>query len=96
MPASRTRITTAFHLSGGEYPEGSLEALFVEELARLQPTAGDMGMLKDSVLGVWHDRKAWVKNEVASAEGRARMRFNRSLIASMTLHLQGVDRPPHL
>lgn len=53
-------------------PKARLEAQFVEELARLQPTAGYMRMLKESVLRVWHDRKAWVKSEVASAEGRAK------------------------
>ena len=39
-------------------PKDRLEGLFVDELARLQPTAGYMRMLKESVLRGWHDRKA--------------------------------------
>jgi hypothetical protein len=49
-----------------------LEGLFVDELERFQPTPGYMRLLKESVLRVWHDRKASVKNEVASAEHRAK------------------------
>jgi hypothetical protein len=44
----------------------------VDELERFQPTPGYMRLLKESVLRVWHDRKASVKNEVASAEQRAK------------------------
>jgi hypothetical protein len=44
----------------------------VDELERFQPTPGYMRLLKESVLRVWHDRKASVKNEVASAEHRAK------------------------
>ena len=49
-----------------------LEGLFVDELERFQPTPGYMRLLKESVLRVWHERKASVKNEVASAEQRAK------------------------
>ena len=42
-------------------PKDRLEGLFVDELARLQPTAGHMRMLKESVLRGWHDRKACSK-----------------------------------
>jgi hypothetical protein len=49
-----------------------LEGLFVDELERFQPTPGYMRLLKESVLRVWHDRKATVKNEVASAEHRGK------------------------
>ena len=49
-----------------------LEGLFVDELERFQPTLGYMRLLKESVRRVWHDRKASVKNEVASAEHRAK------------------------
>ena len=49
-----------------------LEGLCVDELERFQPTPGYMRLLKESVLRVWHDRKASVKNEVVSAEHRAK------------------------
>ena len=49
-----------------------LEGLFVDELERFQPTPGYMRLLKESVLRVWQERKASVKNEVASAEHRAK------------------------
>ena len=49
-----------------------LEGLFVDELERFQPTPGYMRLLKESVLRVWHERKASVRNEVASAEHRAK------------------------
>ena len=44
----------------------------MDELERFQPTLGYMRLLKESVRRVWHDRKASVKNEVASAEHRAK------------------------
>ena len=57
----------------GQYlTKARLEGLFVDELERFQPTPGSMLLLKESVLRVWHDRKASVKNEVASAESRAK------------------------
>ncbi len=49
-----------------------LEGLFVDELERFQPTPGYMRLLKESVLRVWHDRKASVKEEVASADHRTK------------------------
>jgi hypothetical protein len=49
-----------------------LEGLFVDEWERFQPTPGYMRLRKESVLRVWHERKASVKNEVASAEHRAK------------------------
>ena len=52
--------------------KAKLEGLFVDELERFQPTPGYMRLLKESVLRVWHDRKASVKSEVASAEQRAK------------------------
>ena len=44
----------------------------MDELERFQPTPGYMRLLKESVLRVWHDRKAVVKTEVAGAEHRAK------------------------
>ena len=44
----------------------------MDELERFQPTPGYMRLLKEYVLRVWHDRKASVKNEVASAEQQAK------------------------
>ena len=44
----------------------------MDELERFQPTPGYMRLLKESVLRVWHDRKASVKSEVANAEHRTK------------------------
>jgi site-specific DNA recombinase len=49
-----------------------LEGLFVEELERLQPTPGYMRLIKESVLRVWHERKAAIKNDTADQERRVK------------------------
>ncbi len=54
-------------------PKARLEGLFADELARFQPTPGYMRLLKESVLRVWHDRKASVNEEIASAEHRTKV-----------------------
>ncbi len=46
--------------------------MFVDELERFHPTPGYMRVLKESVLHVWHARKATVRDETASAEHRAK------------------------
>jgi len=41
-----------------------IEGMFVDELARLQPTAGYMRLLKDSVVRVWKERQATVQADL--------------------------------
>jgi hypothetical protein len=46
----------------------SLEGLFADQLALLQPSPGHMRLLKESVLQIWKARKAAGREEIASAE----------------------------
>jgi hypothetical protein len=50
--------------------KATLEGLFADELALLQPTPGYMRLLKESVLEIW---KAAVRDEIAQAERAARV-----------------------
>ena len=52
--------------------KATLEGLFADELALLQPTPGYMRLLKESVLQIWKARKAAVRDEVANAERAAK------------------------
>ena len=58
--------------------KAKLEGLFVDELARLQPAAGYMRLLKESVLQVWKERKASVQSDLESAE-QARKKLQQKL-----------------
>jgi hypothetical protein len=44
--------------------------LFVEELARLQPTAGFMRLVKDRVLRAWREMKSDAAHRIAEIERR--------------------------
>src|SRR5262249_52670897 len=48
--------------------KADLEGLFVDELARLQPTPRYMHMLSEAVLNAWSERKAQVQQRAASVE----------------------------
>jgi len=48
--------------------KAKLEGMFVDELARLQPTAGYMRLLKESVVQVWKQRQAAVQSDLQAAE----------------------------
>jgi hypothetical protein len=50
----------------------TLDGLFADELALLQPTPGYMRLLKESVLRIWKARKAAVHEEIATAERAAK------------------------
>jgi hypothetical protein len=52
--------------------KATLESLFANELALLQPTPGYMRLLKESVLRIWKARKAAVCEETATAERAAK------------------------
>jgi hypothetical protein len=45
-----------------------LEELFVDELARLQPTPGFMRLVKDRVLSAWREMKADAAHRIAEIE----------------------------
>ena len=63
---------------GVNVTKGKLEGLFVDELARLQPAAGYMRLLKESVLQVWKERKASIQSDLESAE-QARRKLQQKL-----------------
>ena len=50
----------------------TLEGMFADELALLQPTPGYMRLVKESVLQILKARKAAVREEVANAERAAK------------------------
>src|SRR5262245_20599473 len=52
--------------------KATLEGLFADELAKLQPTPGYMRLLKESVLQIWKARKAAVREEIGNAERTAK------------------------
>ena len=52
--------------------------MFVDELARLQPTAGYMRLLKASVVQVWKERQASVQSDLQAAE-QARKKLQQKL-----------------
>ena len=55
-----------------------LEGAFVDELARLQPSAGYMRLLKDTVVKVWKERQSAVHADLQSAE-QARQKLQKKL-----------------
>lgn len=58
--------------------KAKLEGSFVDELARLQPTAGYMRLIKESVVQVWKDRQAAVRSDLQAAE-QARKKIQQKL-----------------
>jgi site-specific DNA recombinase len=75
-----------------------LEGLFVEELERLQPTPGYMRLIKESVLRVWHERKAAIKSDTADQERRVKAihqkldRLDEAFIFAKTIDLDTYER----
>jgi site-specific DNA recombinase len=58
--------------------KAKLEGLFVDELARLQPSAGYMRLLKDSVVKVWKERQSAVQSDLHAAE-QSRQKLQKKL-----------------
>ena len=78
----RTHYYAYYHCRPGcaglNVTKAKLEGLFVDELARLQPSAGYMRLLKDSVVKVWKERKSTVQSELQAAE-QARQKLQKKL-----------------
>jgi site-specific DNA recombinase len=53
--------------------KAALEGAFVDELARLQPTAGYMRLVKDGILAVWEQRCGEAKGRTAERDRRVRL-----------------------
>jgi hypothetical protein len=65
---------TMFHPAGEcrdvNIAKAKLEGLFVDELARLQPSAGYMGLVKERVVQAWDKAKSDVKEKAEAVERR--------------------------
>jgi len=73
-----------YHCRGGcravNIAKAKLEDLFVEELQRLQPTAGFMRLVKDGVIDAWRELKADAQQRIAETERKQKLireRLNR-------------------
>src|SRR5262245_38052430 len=78
--------------------KGTLEGLFADELALLQPTPGYMRLLKESVLQIWKARKAAVREEIAMAERAAKAiqekldRLDEAFLFDRSIDIETYDR----
>lgn len=78
--------------------KATLEGLFADELALLQPTPGYMRLLKESVLQIWKARKAAVRDEIAQAERVARVikgrldRLDEAFLFERSIDIETYDR----
>ena len=73
-----------YHCRGGcravNIAKSKLEDLFVEELKRLQPTAGFMRLVKDRVIDAWRELKTDAQRRIAETERKQKLireRLNR-------------------
>lgn len=75
-----------------------LEELFVDELTRLQPTAGFMPLVKDRVLHMWRDLKEDAKRRVVEVERRQKAiqekldRLDEAFLYERTIDVERYDR----
>jgi site-specific DNA recombinase len=75
-----------------------LEELFVEELARLQPTAGFMRLVKDRVMHAWRELKTDAAQRVAEIERRQKAirekldRLDQAFLFERTIDIDTYDR----
>ncbi len=70
-----------------------LEEGFVEELARLQPTAGFMRLVKDRVLHAWRDMKGDAAQRIAAIEQKQKaIRLDEGFLYERTIDIVTYDR----
>jgi hypothetical protein len=78
--------------------KAKLEGLFADELALLQPTPGDMRLLKESVPQIWKARKATVRDEISAAERTAKAiqekldRLDQAFLFDRPISIETYDR----
>jgi hypothetical protein len=78
--------------------KATLEGLFADELALLQPSPGYMRLLKESVLQIWKTRKAAVRDEIAQAERTAKAikekldRLDEAFLFERSIDIETYDR----
>jgi site-specific DNA recombinase len=78
--------------------KATLEGIFADELAKLQPTPGYMRLLKESVLQIWKARKAAVRDELANTEPAAKAiqdkldRLDEAFLFERSIDIETYDR----
>jgi hypothetical protein len=78
--------------------KAKLEGLFADELALLQPTAGYMRLLKESVLRIWKARKAALREELDRSERAAKAiqdklnRLDEAFLFERSIDIETYDR----
>ena len=78
--------------------KAKLEELFVEELARLQPTAGFMRLVKDRVMRAWRELKTDSAQRIAEIERRQKAirekldRLDQAFLFERTIDIDTYDR----
>jgi Recombinase zinc beta ribbon domain len=78
--------------------KAKLEELFVEELARLQPTAGFMRLVKDRVMRAWRELKTDATQRIAEVERRQKAihekldRLDQAFLFERTIEIDTYDR----
>ena len=78
--------------------KAKLEELFVDELARLQPTAGFMRLVKDRVLHAWRELKADAKQRIVEVERKQKAihekldRLDEAFLYERTIDIDRYDR----
>jgi len=78
--------------------KANLEELFVDELARLQPTAGFMRLVKDRVLHAWREMKTDAAKRIAEIERRQKAtrekldRLDQAFLFERTIDIDTYDR----
>ena len=78
--------------------KANLEELFVDELARLQPTAGFMRLVKDRVLHAWREMKSDAAQRIAEIERRQKAireklnRLDEAFLYERTIDIDTYDR----
>ena len=78
--------------------KAKLEDLFVDKLARLQPTPGYMRLVKDRVLHAWRDLKTDAKQRIAEVERKQKAiqqkldRLDEAFLYEQTIDITSYDR----
>jgi len=78
--------------------KAKLEELFVEELARLEPTAGFMRLVKDRVIHAWRELKTDAVQRIAEIERRQKAirekldRLDQAFLFERTIDIDTYDR----
>lgn len=76
--------------------KAKLEGAFVEELRRLQPSAGYMRLVSDRILSIWREVRAEVRDRAAEAARRAKGAQEKLDCLDDAFLFAEVDRPTDL